>query len=87
MTSAPAKRSWVRTLKLFAETLKTLTDRGLLAVPDPERAAYLFTWLVVSIPANRAAFLGDGAVGSDAELIAHADEGARVFLAAFAAHR
>jgi TetR/AcrR family transcriptional repressor of mexJK operon len=77
------QRSWVKTVGLLAQTLATLTQRGLLAVADPERAAYLFTWLVISIPSNRVAFLGDGAVGSPAELDALAEEGARIFLAAY----
>jgi AcrR family transcriptional regulator len=79
------ERSWVRTLALLADTLGTLTDRGLLRVDDPERAAHIFTWLIISIPANKVAFLGDGAVDSVPELIAHADEAARVFLAAYGA--
>ncbi|MFB4284265.1 TetR/AcrR family transcriptional regulator [Nonomuraea sp. MTCD27] len=78
------ERSWVRTLKLLAETFAKLTERGLLNTPDPERAAYMFTWLIVSIPTNRVAFLGDAAVGSPEELTGLADEGTRVFLAAFA---
>ncbi|MFF4416594.1 TetR/AcrR family transcriptional regulator [Streptosporangium sp. NPDC001559] len=78
------ERSWGRTLKLLAETFAKLTERGLLNVPDPERAAYMFTWLIVSIPTNRAAFLGDEAVGPPEELTDLADEGVRVFLAAFA---
>jgi len=77
------ERSWVRTLALLAGTFKTLTERGLLRTPNPERAAYLFTWLYVSIPANRAAFLGDSAAGSRAQLIEDADEGVKVFLAAY----
>jgi AcrR family transcriptional regulator len=77
------ERSWVRTLALFADTLRTLTDRGLLAVEDPDRAAYIFTWLVISIPANKVAFLGDSAADPPDELIAQADEAARVFLAAY----
>jgi AcrR family transcriptional regulator len=77
------ERSWVKTEAVLAQALAALTERGLLDVPDPERAAYLFTWLVVSIPANRAAFLGDDAVGSPEELAALAEEGARVFLAAY----
>jgi TetR/AcrR family transcriptional regulator, mexJK operon transcriptional repressor len=80
------ERSWVRTLKLLSQALNTLTDRGLLAVADPDRAASIFTWLIVSIPANRVAFLGDAAVGAQQELIAHAEEGARVFLAAYGPH-
>lgn len=77
------ERSWVRTLQLFADTLKTLTDRALLDVEDPEQAAYIFTWLVISIPANRVAFLGDSALEPPEKLIAQADEAARVFLAAY----
>lgn len=78
------ERSWGRTLKLLAETFAKLTERGLLNTPDPERAAYMFTWLIVSIPTNRVAFLGDAASGSPEELADLADEGTRVFLAAFA---
>jgi AcrR family transcriptional regulator len=77
------ERSWVKTVGLLAEALATLTQRGVLAIADPEQAAYIFTWLVVSIPSNRVAFLGDGAVGSAAELTALAEEGARVFLAGY----
>lgn len=77
------ERSWVRTLALFADALETLTRRGLLAVADPHRAAYIFTWLIVSIPANKVAFLGDRALDSPEELNAQADEAARVFLAAY----
>ncbi|MBB4917293.1 TetR/AcrR family transcriptional regulator [Streptosporangium saharense] len=78
------ERSWGRTLKLLAETFAKLTERGLLNTPDPERAAYMFTWLIVSIPTGRSAFLGDAAIGSPEELTDLADEGTRVFLAAFA---
>jgi hypothetical protein len=77
------QRSWVSTLELFADTLRTLTRRGLLAVEDPDRAAYIFTWLIASIPANKVAFLGDAALDTPDELTAQADEAARVFLAAY----
>ncbi|WP_410656982.1 TetR/AcrR family transcriptional regulator [Amycolatopsis sp. lyj-112] len=79
------ERSWVRTTGLLAETLTRLTERGLLKVDDPARAAYLFAWLVVSIPLQRTAFMGNAAVGTKAELNEVADEGARVFLAAYGA--
>lgn len=79
------ERSWARTTGLLAETLVRLTDRGLLRIDDPERAAYLFTWMVVSIPLQRTAFMGNAATYTKAELDAYADEGARVFLAAYAA--
>ncbi len=77
------QRSWVRTLALFADTLRTLTRRGPLAVEDPDGAAYLFTWLAASIPTNKVAFLGDAALDLPDELTAQADEAARVFLAAY----
>ncbi|WP_020671034.1 TetR/AcrR family transcriptional regulator [Amycolatopsis nigrescens] len=77
------ERSWVRTTGLLAETLTRLTERGLLKVDDPGRAAFLFTWLVVSIPLQRTAFMGNAAAGTKAELDEFADEGARVFLAAY----
>jgi TetR/AcrR family transcriptional regulator, mexJK operon transcriptional repressor len=76
------ERSWVKTIGLLAQALETLTRRGLLAVSNPERAAYIFTWLVVSVPSNRVAFLGDDALGSQEELAELADEGARIFLTA-----
>jgi TetR/AcrR family transcriptional repressor of mexJK operon len=79
-------RSWVRSNELLAQALKALTDRGLLAVEDPDRAAHIFTWLIIAIPANKAAFLGDGAVDPEPELIKHADEAVRVFLAAYGPH-
>ncbi len=77
------ERSWVKTVGLLAQSLTTLTRRGLLNVKNSEQAAYTFTWLIVSIPSNRVAFLGDEEVGSEEELMALAEEGARVFLAAY----
>lgn len=77
------ERSWVRTLELLAKAFEALTERGALSVDDAERAAYMFTWLLIAIPTNRAAFLGDHAAGSRTELLAHAEEGVRVFLAAY----
>jgi TetR/AcrR family transcriptional repressor of mexJK operon len=76
------ERSWVRTLDLLATTLARLDERGLLKIPDPQRAAYMFTWLVVSIPLQRTAFMGNAATYTQAELDDIADEGVRVFLAA-----
>jgi TetR/AcrR family transcriptional regulator, mexJK operon transcriptional repressor len=77
------ERSWARTIGLLAEAFETLTDRGLLAVAEPVRVAHLFTWLIIAIPANKVAFLGDIAVDPEHELLDHADEAVRVFLAAY----
>jgi TetR/AcrR family transcriptional repressor of mexJK operon len=76
------RRSWVRTLAVLAESFATLACRGLLTLTDPERAAYLFVYLVVSIPLNRASFLGDTATYTDRELDELATEAVRIFLAA-----
>ncbi|MFE3452079.1 TetR/AcrR family transcriptional regulator [Nonomuraea sp. NPDC059194] len=76
------ERSWVRTLDLLARTLARLDERGLLKIPNPERAAYMFTWLVVSMPLQRTAFMGNAAMYTQAELDDIADEAVRVFLAA-----
>ena len=77
------ERSWDRTLGLLANTLRTLTRRGLLAIDDPDHAAHIFIWLVNSIAATKVAFLGNTALDPTDELMAHADEVARVFLAAY----
>jgi TetR/AcrR family transcriptional repressor of mexJK operon len=76
------ERSWGRTLALLAETLQRLHDQGVLHVPHPERSAHFYTWLVISIPANRVAFLGDAETYTPIELDELADEATRVFLAA-----
>ena len=65
---------------LLAEVFATLTERGLLSVPDPQ-AAYLFIWMIQAKSATETFFLGSAAAGTEVELLAQADEGARVFLA------
>ena len=80
-------RSWLRSNGLLADAFEALTERGLLAIEDPERAAHIFTWLIIAIPANKVAFLGDRAVDTEPELIRHADEAVRAFLAAYGPRR
>ncbi|WP_040684521.1 TetR/AcrR family transcriptional regulator [Nocardiopsis halotolerans] len=72
-----------RAISALAESFARLADRGLLSLEDPLRAASHFNWLVMSEPVNRAMLLGDEAIPSVEELCAHADEGVRVFLAAY----
>lgn len=57
-----------------------LAARGRLRVGDATRAAEHFVWLVLSTPLNRAMLLGDDAA---ADLDSYADDGVRVFLAAY----
>lgn len=68
---------------LFAEQFRVLARRGLLRVDDPVLAAQHFNWLLLSIPLNRAMFQGSDTTFTAAELERYADEGVRVFLAAY----
>ncbi len=61
-----------------------LARRGLLKMDDPLLAAQQFNWLILSIPLNKAMFHGGDAGFTPSELEHYADEGVRVFLAAYA---
>lgn len=78
-----AERGPARTVADLAAAFRGLTERGLLATPDAELAAAHFNWLVMSVPLNRAMLTGDDAPPPAAELERYADEGVRVFLAAY----
>ena len=69
-----------RTLQALAAAFTRLAQAGALKVADPELAAEHFNWLVMSIPLNRAMLLGDD---ERPDLDRYADEGVRVFLAAY----
>lgn len=78
-----------RSCAVFAAWFETLDARGLLRIPDPMLAAQHFNWLILSIPVNTAMSVPlDGPVFTRHELNHYADEGVRVFLAAYgpAAH-
>ena len=81
-------RSWYasgpeRAHATLADQFRALTRRGRLRADDPLLAAQHFNWLVLSIPLNAAMFLGDDAAFTSGELEHYADEGVRVFLAAY----
>jgi AcrR family transcriptional regulator len=67
----------------FEALFAHLAARGLLRVEHPRIAAEHFNWLVLSIPLHRSLYLPDGAE-LDLDLDQVADEGVRVFLAAYA---
>src|SRR5918996_4111851 len=71
-------------LAKLTERFAQLSERGILRVDDPRRAAEHFNWLVLSTPLNRAMF-DPAAEFNPRELDAFADEGTRVFLAAYGA--
>ena len=67
----------------LAEQFQALARRGLLRMDDPLLAAQHFNWLILSIPLNRAMFHGSDTEFTQGELERYADEGVRVFLAAY----
>ena len=70
----------------FARWFEVLDERGLLRVDDPVLAAQHFNWLVLSIPLNEAmARPVDDSLFAEQDLRRYADEGVRVFLAAYGA--
>jgi TetR/AcrR family transcriptional regulator, mexJK operon transcriptional repressor len=67
----------------LADQFQALARRGLLRVDDPLLAAQHFNWLILSIPLNKAMFHGSDTEFPPAEPQRYADEGVRVFLAAY----
>lgn len=74
----------VRNVTTLAAHFTELTARGVLRCDDPVLAAQHFNWLVLAVPINTAMFTGD-VTHTAAELAHLADEGVRVFLAAYGA--
>ena len=69
---------------MFARWFEAFGRRGLLRVDDPMLAAQHFNWLVLSIPLNKAmACQLDPPPFTREELDHYADEGVRVFMAAY----
>jgi TetR/AcrR family transcriptional repressor of mexJK operon len=71
-----------RTMGALATAFERLAAAGALKLDDPALAAEHFNWLVMSIPLNQAMLLGDD---EQPDLDHYADEGVRVFLAAYGA--
>jgi TetR/AcrR family transcriptional repressor of mexJK operon len=67
----------------LAEQFRKLGRRGLLHMSDPLLAAQHFNWLVLSVPLNTAMFQSEETTFSRRQLNRYADEGVRVFLAAY----
>ncbi|MFD7516537.1 TetR/AcrR family transcriptional regulator [Streptomyces niveus] len=76
------EQGFERVLATLAATFQHLADQGLLRIDDPLLAANHFSGMLLWIPVNRAMFHG-GPQHTQAELDHYADEGVRVFLAAY----
>src|SRR5215213_5904806 len=75
-----------RVLSSLGVALGSLAERGALVVPDPQRAAEHFAFLVLGATLDRAMFEGEQSVPSNPELQRTADDATRAFLAAYSAH-
>ncbi|MGW8667743.1 TetR/AcrR family transcriptional regulator [Streptomyces niveus] len=76
------EQGFERVLATLAATFQRLSDQGLLRIDDPLLAANHFSGMLLWIPVNKAMFHG-GPQHTQAELDHYADEGVRVFLAAY----
>jgi TetR/AcrR family transcriptional repressor of mexJK operon len=72
-----------RASEQMARVIRELSTQQGFDVENPDVAAEQFFNLILSIPLNRAMFLGDEHTITDAELDRYADEGVRVFLRAY----
>jgi len=72
-----------RTIAALASSFERLSERGLLRVDDASVAASGFLWMAVSVPLNEATLRGEDDRFSPSELDSFADEGVRVFMAAY----
>jgi TetR/AcrR family transcriptional regulator, mexJK operon transcriptional repressor len=73
-----------RVLATLTSCFERLSERGLLKLTDPARAAAHFAYLVLSAPLDQAMFGRGEESLTEKDLNDHADEGVRVFLAAYA---
>ncbi|HEX5967478.1 MAG TPA: TetR/AcrR family transcriptional regulator [Intrasporangium sp.] len=67
----------------LAGQIDRLVDRGVLDAPDPLVAAQMLNYLILSVPLNEAMFTSRTRPFSPRYLNRYADEGVRVFLAAY----
>jgi TetR/AcrR family transcriptional regulator, mexJK operon transcriptional repressor len=72
-----------RAAQALAAVFEQLGARSVLSLDDPITAALHFNWLVISIPINIAMFTGDDKPFTKKQLDRFAEDGVRVFLAAY----
>jgi TetR/AcrR family transcriptional repressor of mexJK operon len=72
-----------RVITALASAFTALDEQGKLRVPNPQRAAEHFCFLVLGAPLDEAMFNPEAATPTQDELNRIADDGVRVFLAAY----
>jgi TetR/AcrR family transcriptional repressor of mexJK operon len=80
------ERAPLRVLNALAAKLGRLAERGLLRIDDPSTAADHFAFLILGRPLDQAMFSAEAGSLTEAELNSVADNGVRVFLAAYRAN-
>jgi TetR/AcrR family transcriptional repressor of mexJK operon len=76
-------RSWDRNIDLLAETLGTLSERGVLTPGHPHLAAEQFVWLAIGAPLNRLSLCGSKNGDSGSRLQLTAAEAVATFLSRY----
>lgn len=76
-----------RTVAELTTAFERLNAQGLLQADNAPLAAAHFTWLVLSIPLNRAMLLGDDEPPQPAEIDRYVDDAVGAFLAAYGGQR
>jgi TetR/AcrR family transcriptional regulator, mexJK operon transcriptional repressor len=76
-----------RTVAALATAFERLHAQGRLQAGDAPRAAAHFTWLVLSIPLNRAMLLGDDQPPQSTDIDRYADDAVDAFLGAYGGPR
>ncbi len=74
-----------RSIETLTAVFAQLAEQGILRLDDPAQAAEQFSWLIMSIPLNRAMLLGDDQPSAE-DLDRYADTGVKIFLAAYGKH-
>lgn len=72
-----------RAIARLATVLQHYSERGEIAVTNPERAAKQFNWLLMGGPTSEVMHLGDGAIPTEPEMQTQVAEAVAVFLAAY----
>jgi TetR/AcrR family transcriptional repressor of mexJK operon len=86
LASRVAQRGQEPAMTALAKAFDQLAAKGSLHVEDADLAAAHFSWLVLSIPLNRAMYTGNDKPFTEEELDRFVVEGIRVFIAAYGAN-
>lgn len=73
----------LRTIESLSDLFANISKRGCVKIDNPHVAAAQFNWIIMSGPLNQAVFLGDDLIPNAEDLRRNAEQGVRMFLAAY----